>query len=59
MDIVTMPENRLPSKVYKMLYTLHSKNKNNSTTENKNNAAPHTVPIRVWICLGKKKVCVM
>ena len=54
-----MPENRLPSKAYKMLYALHSKNKNNSTTENKNNAAPHTVPIRVWICLGKKKVCVM
>ena len=33
-----MPENRLPSKAYKMLYALHSKNKNNSTTENKNNA---------------------
>ena len=39
MDIVTMPENRLPSKAYKMLDTLHSKNKNNSTTENKNNAS--------------------
>ena len=29
LDLVRMPDNRLPSKSYKMLYDLHCKNKNN------------------------------
>ena len=29
LNLVRMPENRLPIKAYKMLYALHSKNKNN------------------------------
>ena len=32
LNLVRMPENRLPIKAYKMLYALHSKNKNNGVS---------------------------
>ena len=53
LNLVRMPDNRLPSKSYKMFYDLHCKNKNNWGGGGGGLCLFYIVSIRLRIRLGK------